>query len=228
MSKTAQLQVPAQGTDDTAEHVLDAALALFLEFGFRRTTMEDVARRIGVSRVTVYRYHPDKTALLQAVIVREVMRASLEIERGLAALSIEQNPVVEGFTLTVRLARRHPLVQRLLTTEPEWSVVHMTLKAAPMMTWASASALAFLRQERFEGWLDSRNLDLAAEVLVRLLQSAVISPGGLLTSDDDDDLRRVASYVIEPLLKKPAPRGGKPGGTSPGRTRRGRGSRGAR
>ncbi|MBC7172085.1 MAG: helix-turn-helix transcriptional regulator [Polyangiaceae bacterium] len=112
--------------------------------------MEDVARRVGVSRVTVYRYHADKTALLQAVIVREVMRASLEIERRLAALSIEQNPVVEGFTLAVRLARHHPLLQGLLTSEPEWLLVHMTRKAEPMMMGARASASAFLRQERFK------------------------------------------------------------------------------
>ncbi len=200
--KTSVSHAEGELTDETAERILDAALALFLEFGFRRTTMEDVARRIGVSRVTVYRYHTDKPALFQAVMLRELKRASLEIEQRLAALSIEQNPVVEGFTLAVRLARHHPMIRRLLATEPEWLLLHVTLKGEALMQWSRTAAFMFLRQERFKGWLEEKDLDVAAEILVRLLQSAVLTPGGILTSDDDEDLRRVASYLLQPLLRK--------------------------
>lgn len=202
-AKSAGSHADAELTDEVAQRILDAASALFLEFGFRRTTMEDVARRIGVSRMTIYRYHTDKTALFQAVLLRELQQASFQIEERLAALSIEENPVVEGFALAVRLARQNPLLRRLLSTEPEWTVLHMTVKGEMLLQFSIAAAAAFLRQERFEDWLEERDLDLASELMVRMLQSALLTPGGVLTSDDEEELRRVAAYLLQPLLRRP-------------------------
>lgn len=194
------LQPDTAIADETAERILDVALTLFLEFGYRRTTMETVARRLGVSRVTVYRYHADKAALFQAVMLREVQRESLQIEQRLATLSIEENPVVEGFVLAVRLARQHALIRRLIDTDPEWLVLHMTLQGGAMLQFAIAAASAFLHQPKFKHWLKTQDLNLAGEMFVRLLMSAILTPGGILTSDDDDELRRVASYLVQPLL----------------------------
>ncbi|NPU95506.1 MAG: TetR family transcriptional regulator [Gammaproteobacteria bacterium] len=159
-----------------------------------------MARRLGVSRVTVYRYHADKAALFQAVMLREVQRESLQIEQRLATLSIEENPVVEGFVLAVRLARQHALIRRLIDTDPEWLVLHITLQGGAMLQFAIAAASAFLHQPKFKHWLKTQDLNLAGEMFVRLLMSAILTPGGILTSDDDDELRRVASYLVQPLL----------------------------
>lgn len=199
-SNDGALQPDTASADETAERILDVALTLFLEFGYRRTTMETVARRLGVSRVTVYRYHADKAALFQAVMLREVQRESLQIEQRLATLSIEENPVVEGFVLAVRLARQHALIRRLIDTDPEWLVLHMTLQGGTMLQFAIAAASAFLHQPKFKHWLKTQDLNLAGEMFVRLLMSAILTPGGILTSDDDDELRRVASYLVQPLL----------------------------
>ncbi|WP_086829788.1 TetR/AcrR family transcriptional regulator [Allokutzneria sp. NRRL B-24872] len=48
--------------------ILDAALDLFIERGAEATSIEQVARRAGVTRATVYRRFPDKTQLLVATI----------------------------------------------------------------------------------------------------------------------------------------------------------------
>ena len=44
---------------DEQDRVLDAARACVLAVGVRRTTVTDVARRAGVSRMTLYRRFPD-------------------------------------------------------------------------------------------------------------------------------------------------------------------------
>lgn len=48
--------------------LLDAALSLFVEKGFAATRSEEVARRAGVSKGTLYLYFPSKEELLKAVI----------------------------------------------------------------------------------------------------------------------------------------------------------------
>lgn len=73
--------------------------------------METVAKRIAVSRVTVYRYHADKAALFQAVILREIQRSANEMLTALGKLTVEQNPLIEGFVLAVTVACQHPLIR---------------------------------------------------------------------------------------------------------------------
>lgn len=190
-------------SDETATRILDTAMGLFLEFGYRRTTIETVAKRLGVSRVTVYRYYADKAALFQAVILREIQRSAAELEAYLAQLSVEQNPVIEGFVRAVLLSREHPLIRRLLDTEPEWLLLHMTLEGEGLIQWGTASAAAFLQQPKFRHWLKQTDLNVASELLVRMLVSAVITPGGLLGSGEQG-LRQAAHYLLQPLLRPAA------------------------
>lgn len=189
------------GAEETAARILDTAMQLFLEFGYRRTTMETVAKRMGVSRVTLYRHYADKAALFQAVILREVQRSAGELLQSLADLTVEQNPVIEGFVLAVTLSRQHPLIRRLLDTEPEWLLLHMTLKGESLVRWAGMSAVIFLQQPKFAGWLRQTEMDVAGELLVRMLVSAVITPGGLL-GGDEEGLRKAARYLLQPLLRQ--------------------------
>lgn len=48
--------------------LLEAALEEFSAFGFRRTSMESVARRAGVSRATLYLYWKSKDALFRDLV----------------------------------------------------------------------------------------------------------------------------------------------------------------
>ena len=50
------------------QELLDAALALFVEKGFAATKSEEVAKRAGVSKGTLYLYYPSKEELFKAVV----------------------------------------------------------------------------------------------------------------------------------------------------------------
>ncbi len=51
-------------------HIAAAALPLFLEHGFKGTSIDMVVRASGVSKPTVYNHFPDKAALMDAVLRR--------------------------------------------------------------------------------------------------------------------------------------------------------------
>lgn len=72
--------------DRTRERIILSALALFSEKGISKTTVDEVAYRAGVTRVTVYRYFSEKREL-----VRETcLRIEQVFQKGLADL--KQNP----------------------------------------------------------------------------------------------------------------------------------------
>jgi len=68
---------------DKLQAILDAASALFLERGIAATTMESVAERACVSKMTVYGHFRDKPALLSAVFERNIKAIRLpDLEVG--------------------------------------------------------------------------------------------------------------------------------------------------
>src|SRR5437588_3389699 len=63
--------IPATGTE---ERILDAAEQCLRHLGLRRLSMGDVASQAGLSRGSVYRYFPDRPALVDAVLERAAQR----------------------------------------------------------------------------------------------------------------------------------------------------------
>jgi AcrR family transcriptional regulator len=61
------------------ESILDSAGTVFFRFGFRKTSMDDVAKAAEVSRQCVYGYFPSKEALFREMIVHILDAALLKI-----------------------------------------------------------------------------------------------------------------------------------------------------
>ena len=79
--------------------ILEAALDLFTERGFKATRLEDVASRAGLSKAAIYLYFKDKTSLLMA-IVQATAGANINLAGSMIAQ--HQGPVA-------------PLLQQLLS-----------------------------------------------------------------------------------------------------------------
>lgn len=59
---------PLQGP--VQDRLLDAALACFRRLGSKRSRIEDIAAEAGLARTAVYRYYPNKRAILAALATR--------------------------------------------------------------------------------------------------------------------------------------------------------------
>jgi AcrR family transcriptional regulator len=57
-----------EGLHDTAGRILDAAVALFADQGFRATTVKEITERCGITQAAMYLYFPSKDAVLAALI----------------------------------------------------------------------------------------------------------------------------------------------------------------
>ena len=67
------------------ERILDVATALLVRWGYRKTTIDDVAREAGVGKGTIYLHWKDKNDLFRAAIWRAQHRYSEEVQRRIAA-----------------------------------------------------------------------------------------------------------------------------------------------
>jgi AcrR family transcriptional regulator len=71
--------------------ILAAALRSFAERGFAATRLDDVARRAGVTKGTLYLYFPNKAELFKAVVNQAVLP---NLERGEALLAAAELPAI--------------------------------------------------------------------------------------------------------------------------------------
>ena len=67
------------------ERILDAAAKLLLRQGYRKTTIDDVAREAVVGKGTIYLHWKDKSALFFAAVMRAQQQAGVEVMRRIAA-----------------------------------------------------------------------------------------------------------------------------------------------
>src|SRR6478735_4947260 len=98
---------------------LDAARDCILDLGWRRTTLTEVARRAGVSRMTIYRSWSDMQQLLGDLMTREwsgVVASTVAAEDP-RATAVDR--LVGDIVGTVRTLRVNELFLRIVELDPE-------------------------------------------------------------------------------------------------------------
>jgi AcrR family transcriptional regulator len=70
--------------DAKSDHILDAALPVFIRHGFRKAAMADIARAAAISRASLYLSFSSKEELFRAGSIRAHARTMREVETALA------------------------------------------------------------------------------------------------------------------------------------------------
>jgi TetR/AcrR family transcriptional repressor of uid operon len=197
----------AEYDDAATVQLLDAARDQFCLLGVRRSTMEDVARRAGVSRVTVYRRFTNKDRLVELVVRREFRtyfdRFLVDIEHARTVA----DRVELGFVSALRAFRSNPLIGGLLKAEPELLVPSMVGEGGRTLGTVQRFLAEQLRREQRAGHVSEEvDVGLVAEMMTRVSTSFLVAPdGGVIDLDDEEQLRRVARQFLVPMLDPPRP-----------------------
>ncbi len=186
--------------DELSGRILDATLDLAAESGVRRLTVEDVAARAEVGRVTVYRRFGSKQALMDALAVRESARLFAILDAEVPQDEPVEDRIAAGFVTSLRLAREHPLLSRLARIEPESVLAALTADGAAAFALARGFLAARLREAQIDGDIDAIDVEQAAEILVRLCVSFVLVRDSVLPLDDPDQAADVARRLIAPVV----------------------------
>lgn len=192
---------PEPGTDELLDRVATAALAQFAEFGIRRSTIDDVARRAGVSRVTVFRRFETKQRLVEIVVAREIRRGAAEMTRTWEDGESLEERVLNGLLFAVGFVRGHPLFDRLLRSEPEVLLPLVTVDGGPVLALYSSLIAELLRAEIQAGRAATADPDCVAEVIARLAMSLVLTRDGTLSLDDPQSMGALVNVVLLPILQ---------------------------
>jgi AcrR family transcriptional regulator len=144
---------------------LDAAREAILAVGWSRTTLTDIARRAGVSRMTLYRRWPDTQTLLADLMTREwgrVVTESVAAGQGQDAL----HRIREVVVATVRGLRADELLRRVIDVDPEMLLPYLLDRRGRSQDHLAQATAAVIREGQADGSVRAGDPDVLARSLL--------------------------------------------------------------
>lgn len=155
--------------------VLQAAHACVMDVGLRRTTLADIARRAGVSRMTVYRQFSDLSGIVSALLTQELVALLDQAWDETAELPSARERLVEAGALLVERLVHHPLYRRVLDLDPELLLPLVVDRFGSTQRAAIDVVAGIVEQGVREGSVRAVDPHLAATCLMLTAQSFVFS-----------------------------------------------------
>ncbi|ANS70228.1 TetR-family transcriptional regulator [Streptomyces lincolnensis] len=164
--------------------MLDAVRDCVLAVGVRRTTLTDVARRAGVSRMTLYRRWPDVRTLVGDLMTREwvgVATGSMPERRPDADA---RSLIVDGLVAGVAAFRAHPLFRKIVDVDPELLLPYVLDRRGASQEALLGLLADGLREGHADGSVRAAPVERQARAVLLIVQSFTLS---LRTMTDEDD-----------------------------------------
>jgi AcrR family transcriptional regulator len=179
-------------------HILDAALVEFERHGFRRVALDDVARRAGVSRTTIYRRFTNRDELVAAVIERENVSLFADIAAELKAAGPQSNYYVVAFTLSILRFRTHRVLNQMIVDEPALvqELMHRHYGAA---SERMAAALRVIFPDGFADRIGPQAVNDLADTILRYAAMVLLLPS-VQPLQTADEIRAFATRHFLPNL----------------------------
>lgn len=184
---------------NSADLLLDAARASILSVGWKRTTLTDVARRAGVSRMTVYRTFPDMPSLFADLMTREWAHVL-----GDPAEAVGEDAAADLARLVVHAAgslRDNALFRRVLDVDPELLLPYLVDRRGRTQQVALDTLVPALEAGQAAGHLRGGDPQLLARTLLLTLHGHVVSRStmaddGISAEQLDDELRELVRRYL--------------------------------
>lgn len=192
----------AEAPREPREDYLDAARDCILDLGWRRTTLTEVARRAGVSRMTIYRSWSDMATLLGDLMTREwgtvqaTSQSAGEVPHDLPSLTATLVDLV-------RALRANELFVRIIELDPELLLPYLLARPG-----RAQGALVRLLTDavvtgQAAGWIRAGDPEVMARGLVLAGHGFVLSAHTMVDDhtrlpDLDDEFARLLERTLAP------------------------------
>jgi AcrR family transcriptional regulator len=191
--------------------IVEVALDCFLENGFEATKLDEVARRAGIAKGTIYIYFETKEQLFRAV-VQHVASANVQQMTELSGFDMPLEdlvPMLTGRFVETIGKSRAPAIARLILREvdrfPDLAQVWFETVAGPMLgAVETALSRAQARGEIRAGDARLQVFSIMGPIIVGLLFTEVLGKLDVPGLDLDRLARQHSDAILHGLLKNHA------------------------
>lgn len=187
-----------ESPQEQEDAILTAARKEFEENGIRKTGVDDVAKRAGVSRSTLYRRFPNKEALLMGVAERVYLDGMRMLEAATVGYG-PQDSVVEAFVAGAQMVNDDPLIRRLMLDERD-ALQGITKSVTGLfIEIVTGRIMQTLRGAGAQ--MPDDDLHAVTEILVRLVISFLDTPPLDEERQSPESVREFAQRYLAPMVR---------------------------
>ncbi|WP_369043024.1 TetR/AcrR family transcriptional regulator [Streptomyces sp. Midd1] len=179
-----------------SDPVLDAVRDCVLAVGVRRTTLTDVARRAGVSRMTLYRRWPDVRSLVGDLMTREWIDVATGAMPEPRSDGQTRALIVDGLVAGIEAFRAHPLFRKIIDVDPELLLPYVLDRRGASQEALLGLLADALKEGHADGSVRRAPVDRQARALLLVVQSFTLS---LRTMTDEDDPELTSAAFLDEL-----------------------------
>ncbi|MGN6473197.1 MAG: TetR/AcrR family transcriptional regulator [Mycobacteriales bacterium] len=154
-----------------AEAVRESVLAV----GVRRTTLTDVARRAGVSRMTLYRMVPDVEALILSVMTGDLAAVLIDAESRASRRRTARARLVAMTADVTRCLPDEPLFRRVIDVDPDLLLPYLTERLGSTQRIAIEHVQRVIVEGQADGSIRSGDPAIMATTLLVAVAPFIVS-----------------------------------------------------
>ena len=176
---------------DPQSAYLDAARACILDVGWRRTTLTEVARRAGVSRMTIYRTWADMPAVLGDLMTREwgdvVARAVAAADEALPGRPAAADRLVAEVVATTRALRENELFVRIVELDAELLLPYLLIRRGRSQQAIAELTAGRIREGQADGSIRAGSPEAMSRALLLAAHGFVLSAHTMVDDEVSED-----------------------------------------
>lgn len=147
------MSIPQDISGDKLGQIRKAALDVFLLYGFKRTSMEDIAQAAGISRAALYLHFRNKRDIFRSLTLGLYEQGQTRLQATLDASA----PVAETLSAALR-AKDDGTIDRVLNSPHGVELMGVGQEAASDIVKQSEAALSVLLASYFQSVADNRGI----------------------------------------------------------------------
>jgi AcrR family transcriptional regulator len=155
--------------------LLAAARETVLAVGVRRTTLADVARRAGVSRMTIYRAFPDVATLVSALMTEEFATLIADLTETTRELPTGRARLVAATVHAAREIPNNPVFRRVADVDPELLLPYVVERLGATQRTAAELLRTWIAEGQHDGSIRRGDPKLLAHSVLLTAQSFILA-----------------------------------------------------
>ena len=192
--------------EDRKTLILKKAMGLFKLFGFKRTTMTQIADSVGLNKASLYHYFRNKEDLFAEILEREGCQNTKMIREALKAYDRVRDKFIKVFEFMIAHHEQHELLT--VTSMDDWVKIFPRIKdrLAQVFERNRLFVEELLREGISRGEFIIDDVPFVSETIMSFLR---VTMGGMIFEEDPrwaEKMRLILGYILDGLARGDAAR----------------------
>ena len=180
------------------EQIIEAARNLFHQFGFKKVSMDEIAKEAGVTKKTIYMYFSSKEELLKYFIQEEITNME-EIVEEVEANNTDPFEAVNQAIYKILQYRNHQDFLNIIAQEAEWLRNPVIIESLNLIDNKIQNYIRTkLQSAKEKGFIEYKDLDVTTFLIYKMYIALIIE----WNPKDKELNEQMIAETISDILKK--------------------------